>query len=611
MVQDSPRDIERARLFDFKAIGRDYTLLLSGFAVSLLAFIVLVPLATLSIGTLIIWVGALLLPFTLRLASIFASLSRARLEAWGARVTQADYAPRKPGMTGFLATMMDSRRWLDLAFETLVAFPLRAFTFTVAISWSVATIGQLSYPAWGVFLPRDDVSEAEIVLQWLTRGSLSDDVAQSFWLEATFSFVTGCVLLIALPAVLRGLARFEVAVTKAGLGDDAIRGWTSIASGALAILAIAVGWPILSAVYGVPVVTAMCIALAHAIALAIAGRLPLLAIALQLGSVLASLFATVGTGSLPWPWPVTTLVFQAFLTILIALRCQWPWAVAAWAVPQLGALLATLSIGVTPGASANLIVSASVSFGLLLLCIFVRQLATSRGALKAERRTSAGLSAQSRELAERNRIAQELHDVVAHSMSVISVQATTAKYRLPEVGDAAEREFESIAASSRQALTEMRSLLALLRSGSEDHETQLAPQPTIADVPALIASTRQSGASVSLLMARNGEAHDGERSTLPASTGLTVYRIVQEALSNAVRHSPGSNIDVRVLETDMEVTVEVLNGAPDTSKPLPSAPGAGLGLAGVRERASALGGSVEAGAHETGGFFLRATLPIG
>ena len=611
MVHDSPRPVERARLFGFSAIGRDYALLLPGFVLSLFAFIALVPLAVLSISTLIIWVGALLLPFTLRLASFFASLSRARLRAWGADVAQAGYAPRKPGMAGLLGTMADSRRWLDLAFETLVAFPLRTFTFTVAISWGIAAIGQLSYPIWGVFLPRDDISEAEVVLQWLTQGALADDVAQSFWLDATFNFVTGCLLLIALPAVLRGLVRLEIAVTTAGLGDDTARGWARIASGVLAILAIAVGWPILAAVYGVPVVTAMCIVLAHAIAFALAGRLPLLAIALQLGAVLASLFATVGAGSLPWPWPATTLVFQTLMTLLIALRCRWPWAIAAWGVPQLGALIATLSTGVTPGASANMIVSASISLGLLVLCIFVRQLVTSRGALQAERRTSAGLSAQSRELAERNRIAQELHDVVAHSMSVISVQATTAKYRLPEVGDDAEREFESIAASSRQALAEMRSLLALLRTGGEGHEALLAPQPTIADVPALVAGTRQSGASVSLHMSRDGESHGGELSALPTSTGLTVYRIVQEALSNAVRHSPGSDIDVRVLETDREVIVEVRNGAPDRSKPLPEAPGAGLGLAGVRERVSALGGSVKAGPRTDGGFSLRAVLPVG
>ena len=194
---------------------------------------------------------------------------------------------------------------------------------------------------------------------------------------------------------------------------------------------------------------------------------------------------------------------------------------------------------------------------------------------------------------------------------MISVQATTAKYRLPEIGTEAEREFESIAASSRQALGEMRSLLALLRSGSDAQQAQLAPQPTAADVPQLVASTRQSGASVSLSMTRDGEAHAGEGSVLPASTSLTVYRIVQEALSNAVRHSPGSDIDVRVVETDREVIVEVRNGAPDLSQPLPEAPGAGLGLAGVRERASALGGSVEAGPTEHGGFSLRATLPIG
>src|SRR5690606_19747935 len=141
----------------------------------------------LSISTLIIWLGALLLPLTLLLASYFASLSRARLRAWRADAPQARYAARKPGVAGLLGLMADSRRWLDLAFETLVAFPLRALTFSVTVLWSVAALGQLSYPIWGVFLPRDDLSEAGVVLQWLTQGGLTDEVAQSFWLEASFN----------------------------------------------------------------------------------------------------------------------------------------------------------------------------------------------------------------------------------------------------------------------------------------------------------------------------------------------------------------------------------------------------------------------------------------
>src|SRR5699024_4688644 len=109
-----------------------------------------------------------------------------------------------------------------------------------------------------------------------------------------------------------------------------------------------------------------------------------------------------------------------------------------------------------PGARTNTIVAASVTAGVLAVGIIIAQLISSRAALQAERRTSADLSAHSRELDARNRIAQELHDVVAHSMSVISVQATTARYRLDDMDAETEREFQSIAESSRQALSEMR-----------------------------------------------------------------------------------------------------------------------------------------------------------
>lgn len=624
MVHEPSSDTRRARLFDLRAIGRDYALLLAGFPWSLLTFTVLVPMFALSIGTLVIWVGALLLPLTLLTASFFAERSRARARAWGADLAPVQYAAVTPGLGGMLSRMKEGRRWLDLVFETLLAFPMRTLTFCVALCWGIAAVGEITFPLWGGFLPSDNVSLGALTLDWLSGGAYSLDTSSPFWLEAAFNLVTGCILLLTLPAVLRGLATLEIALTRAGLGaGNERRGWERITTGTVAVISIAVGWPILSALYGVPVVVAMLIVVASATALCLTSRLPLLAILLQSGSVVATLVASAQLldphDPLPWPWPVTTLIVQALFTMLVALRNRLPWAIAAWAVPLAVALIGAAPFGISATNRVSIIVSASVSLGVLVVSLILRQLFTSRGDLQAERQVSADLSAHSRELTERNRIAQELHDVVAHSMSVISVQATTAKYRLPEINDEAAQEFESIAASSRQALTEMRGLLALLRSGNEDRELQLAPQPTAGDIPALIDTTRRSGVSVSLAMTRDGEVWaDGSdpldpeaRSHLPAATGLTAYRIVQEALSNAIRHSPGSNIDVRVDETEQAVSIEVSNTAPDRAHPQPPAPGAGLGLAGVRERATALGGSVHAGPSEHGGFVLRAVLPLG
>lgn len=645
MVNEISRESQRARLFDLRAMGRDYQLLLVGFPFSILAFSALLPMFLLSLSTLILWVGVLLLPVTLKLASFFAEGSRARARRWGADLPPARYASAAPGFAGFLGAMKDGRRWLDLAFESLIAFPLRACNFTVALCWGIAALGEMTFPLWGGFLPPDNYSLGAITAQWLSGEELLSATHGPFWIEAAINLVIGCVLLLTLPLVLRGLASFEILITKAGLGSAEQReGWQRITAGVIAIVSIAVGWPILSTLYGVPVVVAMLIVLASGAALMLTGRLPLVAIVLQTAAVLATMLASSGiagagsTGSAdvagwPWPWPVTTIIVQTLFTMLVALRCRLPWAIAAWAIPQAAVSLASIPFGITVANQVSITVSGSVSLGVLIVSAIVRQLLSSRGALQAERQTSAELSEQSRELAERNRIAQELHDVVAHSMSVISVQATTAKYRLPDVGDQAEQEFESIAASSRQALSEMRSLLTLLRSSDEDRQMQLAPQPGAHDIPALITATRQSGVNISLAMTRNGEmfstsdaaaeatntssaadtdaAVTAAASKLPAATGLTVYRMVQEALSNAMRHSPGSDIDVRVDETDTEVTVEVRNSAPVDAHSQPAAPGAGLGLAGVRERVAALGGSVTAEPNDASGFIVRAVLPLG
>lgn len=643
MVSHPQAAPSRPRLMSIRGLSRDYALVLPGFLFSLLAFVVLVPLALISVSTLIIWVGALLLPATLRLSSRFAEFSRARARAWGASIEPVAYPEKKPGVAGLFSAMAEGRRWLDLTFETLIAFALRCFTFTVSLAWTAAALGQISYPFWGSFLPSDNISLADLLLRWITGGTGGDAASSSFALDAGVNFGVGLLFLVTLPAVMRGLALLDVTVTRVALGggQQAAAAWGSIVSWCLALVSIAVAWPILSAIYHVPVATAMCIVVGHALALLLAARLPIVSLLLQTAAVLATLFLTLDAGTLPWPWPVTTLIVQALLTLIVTLRLGLPWAVAFWAIPQVSALVAAIALGITPIARVSLIVSASVSLGVLVIAAIVRQLASSRGALREERKASAALSAQSRELSERNRIAQELHDVVAHSMSVISVQATTAKYRLSDVEPEVEREFDSIAASSRQALSEMRSLLALLRSGEEDREAPLAPQPTASDIPALIESTRQSGASISLQMSRGtaavvttlgsaageplapasaaqAEQHDStgaeeyaSTSALPKATGLTVYRIVQEALSNAMRHSPGAAIAVSIIETEHEVIAEVTNVAPDLSVPHPASPGAGMGLAGVRERAAALGGSVDAGPTNDGGFSVRAALPLG
>jgi signal transduction histidine kinase len=201
-------------------------------------------------------------------------------------------------------------------------------------------------------------------------------------------------------------------------------------------------------------------------------------------------------------------------------------------------------------------------------------------------------------LAERTRIAREMHDVVAHHMSLIAVRAETAPYRLGGLSEPAREEFGQISAVARESLVEMRRLLGVLRS--EGQEALVAPQPGIADLGELVERARQAGAAVRLMLP------EGAVGASPA-VELTAYRIVQEALSNVARHAPGVPATVRLGTDGGELTVVVHNDAPP--QPVPDH-GAGHGLIGMRERAVSVGGQLSAGRDPGGGFEVRAVLPL-
>lgn len=616
-------DLPRRGLYSLTMIGRDLGYILPGFPISVLSFSLLLPLFATSVSTAIIWVGVLLLPITLLCASFFAELSRNRLQWWGGGVSAPRYLERGTGMLGLLRILRDPRRWLDLAFETVISFPMRIFTFVVTITWVTAALGGITWAFWGFFLPREgNVFPANFLIA-ISEGAISPEVANSFAAEATVYTVFGIAACALTPPIVRGLALLDATVTRAALGSasdptadrewqrpmarriSSAEGWAWITAGYSAAILVAVGWPVLSSIYSVHVAIAMVLVIGQAAALLLAIRLP--AIAITVATVVPAVTALVASihPEVPWPWPVSMLIVQSGIVLIVALRHRWPWAITAWLLPQL-AVIATVPAGsgFTSGAVTNLVVSASISLGVVLLGIVIRAFAADRGALVEERRANAELDAKQRELAARNLVARELHDVVAHSMSVVSIQANTAKYRIPGLDAAAEAEFAAIAQSSRQALTEMRSLLATLRA--PEGTAPLVPQPTLADLPALIETSRQSGATIAF---RADGCADGDASAqVPAATALTAYRIAQEALSNAMRHSPGADIDVTIAVTDPEITVAVTNGPP--SLPAGGAPGSGSGLSGLSERVAVLGGTIAAGPTADGGFSVRATLPL-
>jgi signal transduction histidine kinase len=197
---------------------------------------------------------------------------------------------------------------------------------------------------------------------------------------------------------------------------------------------------------------------------------------------------------------------------------------------------------------------------------------------------------------ERSRIAREMHDVVAHGLSVIVVQADGARYAAAKDPEVAVGTLETISATGREALTEMRRLLGLLRKG----DTGVAPQPGLDDVRHLVDEARASGMRVAADLPE--PAPD-----VPDGVGLAAYRIVQEALTNARKHAgPDAAVEVRVA-VDRDVAIDVRD---DGRGAAARGDGRGLGLVGMRERAAVHGGTLEAGPAPGGGFAVSARLPL-
>ncbi|HSC93251.1 MAG TPA: sensor histidine kinase [Gaiellaceae bacterium] len=199
---------------------------------------------------------------------------------------------------------------------------------------------------------------------------------------------------------------------------------------------------------------------------------------------------------------------------------------------------------------------------------------------------------------ERARLARELHDVVAHSVSTIVVQAEAGEALLEHDPERARESFHAITGSGRQALAELRRMLGLLRSA--DGAPDLGPQPGLGQLESLVEQMRAVGLPVELSV-------EGRPRALPPGVDLSAYRIVQEALTNALKHARPAHARVTVRYGEDDVELEVVD---DGDGPGPVASG-GLGLAGMRERVRLYGGSLEAGRGSAGGFSVRARLPVG
>jgi signal transduction histidine kinase len=222
----------------------------------------------------------------------------------------------------------------------------------------------------------------------------------------------------------------------------------------------------------------------------------------------------------------------------------------------------------------------------------VRQRRLKEDQLEHERATAAAAIME-----ERARIARELHDVVAHSISVMVLQARGGRRALDAEPDDARSAFDSIEGTGQQALDEMRRLLGMLRR--DDDELPLAPQPSLRHLDLLVAEVEAAGLPVQVTI-------EGEPRALPPGVDLSAFRIVQEALTNALRHAGPARARVLLRYTSDDFELEIADDGQGTG----DASGPGYGLVGMRERVSVYGGELQTGRRPGGGYELRVRLPL-
>jgi signal transduction histidine kinase len=284
--------------------------------------------------------------------------------------------------------------------------------------------------------------------------------------------------------------------------------------------------------------------------LCLLGRSPLFTWRFMTLGVAWVAFASPGA-STAWPWSVTALVLYAVVLVMVAERSEgpqllgvWVWSVAALWISGLGASIWLL-------AALAAVVAALLGIGYLLRSRADARTELARAAAELDTQVT-----QSAVLAERARVARELHDVVAHHMSMIAVQAQAAPLRNPDLPPQAVRTFALISDAAKEALAETRGIVSLLRG--EDAQNELEPAPSLERLDDLIAGARGAGMHITFTSSVRNE-------DIGPAHALTVYRMLQEALANAARHAPGAPVEVHLTARDGELELVVRNGPPPTA----------------------------------------------
>ncbi|MEU9144677.1 histidine kinase [Streptomyces sp. NPDC048349] len=306
--------------------------------------------------------------------------------------------------------------------------------------------------------------------------------------------------------------------------------------------------------------------------------------------------ALVGGGA-DWPWSPGSFLSHLVVMVLVTLRTG----------PRIAAWMWTLTLALGFGMSALL--GNGYGTGLPQMAVTSAFALTIASSIRIRRSAKAEVSAQQEVTAverdkrtlleERTTIARELHDVVAHHMSVVAIQAEAAPYRVKNPPPELEAAFVTIRENAVAALTELRRVLGVVRSA--DYEAPDAPQPTLASLDGLLANVRETGLSVEKTVT-------GAVRELPQGVELSAYRIIQEALSNTLRHAPGASASVEVSYVLGGLGIRIVNG-PATGDARPSA-GAGHGITGMRERVAMLEGEMTAGGTAAGGYEVAVFIPV-
>ncbi|WP_420034336.1 sensor histidine kinase [Streptomyces sp. cg28] len=301
-----------------------------------------------------------------------------------------------------------------------------------------------------------------------------------------------------------------------------------------------------------------------------------------------------------YPWAGGSIFAHTAVMAIVAARTRPRTAAWMWAI---SGVYGVVGGGLFGGWYDSDAVPMAMFSGIVLaLVVLIQVNRTTRRQVVAERTVTAVERDKRTLLEERTTIARELHDVVAHHMSVVAIQAEAAPYRVENPPPELEQAFVTIRENAVAALTELRRVLGVVRVESSAYPTAPdAPQPTLADLDRLLENVREAGLTVTRTV--TGAVRD-----LPPGVELSAYRIVQEALSNTLRHAPGAEATVEVSYVLGGLGLRVVNG-PATGLLKPS-PGAGHGITGMRERVSMLSGEMTAGGTDGGGYEITVFVPV-